>query len=230
MGDHAVLVAFGSRYSKLANQAVLRFDREIRRAAIPGIVETVPGICSLLVRFDTEQVHTLEALEKCRTLLEGQTWIREDTAEVGRKLTIPAVYGGRHGPDLATLAKHVGCTQEALVACHSRTWLNVLCLGFSPGTAYLAELPEEYDVPRKETYSNPVPAGSVLVANRQTVFAATEIRTGWWRIATSPTKGFRPELQCPFLFSPGDLVRFEAISEEQLEQVKYSQPRIENAA
>ena len=229
MGDHAVLVSFGNRYSKFANQAVKRFDREIQRAGILGIVETVPGICSILVRFDTGQVHTAKALEQCQVLLGEQDWSRNDTTEIGRRLVIPAIYGGCHGPDLVTLAKRAGCSQEALISYHTHTWLNVLCLGFSPGTAYLAELPEEYDVPRKETYSQPVPAGSVLVANRQTVFAATDIRTGWWRIATSPMIGFQPDTQCPFLLSAGDLVRFTSIEEEQLGNFNLSQPWIEDA-
>ncbi|MCY4541469.1 MAG: carboxyltransferase domain-containing protein [Rhodobacteraceae bacterium] len=217
IGDQAVLVTFASRYDKRANQAVHRFDQAVGTSGLQGVLETVPGICSLMITVDVECVDPEQMAASCARLLQDERWWQATVPLAERTVLIPAVYGGRLGPDLEKLARLAGCSQELLVELHTLSTLDVLCLGFAPGTTYLAELPSEYDVPRKTTHSAPVPAGAVLVANRQTVFTATSIPTGWWHIATSPVVGFRPESDKPFLFSAGDRVRFHPLQEEQFD-------------
>ena len=105
-----------------------------------------------------------------------------------------------------------------LIELHASAKLSVLCLGFAPGLAYLAELPEEFSIPRRAAHGRPFPAGSLLVANRQTVLPATPIPTGWRSIGATPLPTFLPRGRHPFLLSPGDSVRFEPVTDAQAEQ------------
>ena len=217
-GDQALLVEFGETYSKEVSCAVMAFDRLLNHSQPPleGIVETAPTLRSVLIQFDSTKRDPQHIENWCRAALEGKNWYREKTPVTGQNWRIPVIYGGEGGPDLTEVAGLVGLTESQVIESHSSADLTVLCLGFSPGLAYLAELPETFAIPRRNAYTaRPVPAGSILIANQQTVLPATPIQTGWWRIGMTPVMTFRPEKAKPFLLSPGDSVRFQPITEAE---------------
>ena len=213
-GDRAILVEFGRSFSLETSQAVLAFDAALRDAP-EGVVETVPTVRSVLVVFDPLRLRPEALLDWCRSIAESCDWRQMEMPATRRHWVLPAVYGGQRGPQLAEVAELSGISPEQLVENHTSLPLTVLCLGFSPGLAYLAELPEEFSVPRLQSFGKPVPAGSILVANRQTVLPGTPIPTGWRRIGWTPFRTFDPDRPNPFLLAPGDRVRFTAITEEE---------------
>ena len=210
-GDKALLVEFGDRYASEISRAVLAFD-EAMGSAPEGVLETAPTVRSVLIVFDPLRLSPECLLDWCSSLLKSRNWYRSEAIGQGRTWVLPAVYGGDAGPDLNEIAELAGTSAEAIVEGHGASSLTVLCLGFSPGLAYLAELPEEFAVPRREAFGKPVPAGSILVANRQGVLPATPIPTGWRCIGRTPVRTFTPGSARPFLLSPGDTVRFSRIS------------------
>ena len=213
-GDRALLVEFGDHYAGEVSRAVLAFD-EAMGSAPEGVVETAPTVRSVLIVFDPLRLDSGYLVDWCRSLLESRNWYRSKAIGQGRTWVLPVVYGGAAGPDLNEIAGLVGTSAEAIVQRHVGSSLTVLCLGFSPGLAYLAELPEEFAVPRREAFGKPVPAGSILVANRQGVLPATPIPTGWRCIGRTPVRTFTPDSARPFLLSPGDTVRFSRITENE---------------
>ena len=213
-GDRALLVEFGDRCASEVSRAVLAFD-EAMKSAPEGVVETAPTVRSVLIVFDPLRLNSEHLLEWCRSLLGSQDWYRSGAVGEGRTWVLPVVYGGAAGPDLNEIAELAGTNPQAIIQGHEGSSLTVLCLGFSPGLAYLAELPEEFAVPRREAFGKPVPAGSILVANRQGVLPATPIPTGWRCIGRTPVRTFMPGSGRPFLLSPGDTVRFSRISEDE---------------
>ncbi len=215
-GDQAILVEFGSEVSSRVSQAALAFDSAIRDAP-NGVVETAPTLKSVLICFDPLALQPNELELWCRRRLNERDWYGQTLAKGGRLWEIPVVYGGSQGPDLDEVASLMQVSPEQAIELHVSQELTVLCLGFSPGLAYIAELSPEFAVPRRQSYGRPVPAGSILVANRQTVLPATPIPTGWRSIGKTPLPTFSPEHKKPFLFSPGDRVRFTAISAEEAE-------------
>ena len=218
-GDQAVLVEFGASYSSEVSRAVTAFDRRLRDAP-EGVLETAPTIRSVLIHFDSRAIGP-ERLERwCKEQLAGRDWYKSPPTGDGRHWRIPVIYGGGHGPDLPESADITGLTEKQLIESHACADLKVLCLGFSPGLAYLAELPGEFAIPRRQAYGRPVPAGSILIANRQTVLPATPIPTGWRRIGVTPLPTFLPQRRKPFLLSPGDTVRFRPISETEAESFR----------
>jgi len=53
-----------------------------------------------------------------------------------------------------------------------------------------------------------VPAGTVAIAGSQTGIYPIDSPGGWQLIGWTPLKLFNPESETPFLFSPGDEVKF----------------------
>ncbi|HEY7057825.1 MAG TPA: carboxyltransferase domain-containing protein, partial [Vicinamibacterales bacterium] len=64
-----------------------------------------------------------------------------------------------------------------------------------------------------------VPAGSVAVAAGQTGIYPSETPGGWHLIGRTPVKPYDPAREAPFLFHPGDRVRFRRISEDEYRRV-----------
>jgi KipI family sensor histidine kinase inhibitor len=59
-----------------------------------------------------------------------------------------------------------------------------------------------------ETPRTRVPAGTVAIAGSQTGIYPLESPGGWRLIGHTSLKLFNPEAEVPFLFSPGDEVKF----------------------
>jgi inhibitor of KinA len=214
-GDMGILVEFGSIYDPAINNAVLGFDAAFSEKLPAGVIETVPSFRSLLVRFDPLEL-AFESLEsQLQDLLAERDWYSAEPPKNRRQWVLPVCYGGARGPDLAEVADLMKLREDQVVDSHVNAVLNVAMLGFSPGLAYLGQLPEIWDFPRRTTINPKVPAGGVLAAVRQIVLPATDIPTGWRQIGQTPFRSFDASSSTPFLLSPGDEVRFESVNQAQ---------------
>jgi KipI family sensor histidine kinase inhibitor len=81
-------------------------------------------------------------------------------------------------------------------------------MGFTPGFPYMGKLDDAISVPRLETPRTHVPAGTVAMAGSQTGVYPIDSPGGWRLIGWTPLQLFNPESKSPFLFSPGDEVKF----------------------
>jgi KipI family sensor histidine kinase inhibitor len=81
-------------------------------------------------------------------------------------------------------------------------------MGFTPGFPYLGKLDDAIVVPRLEIPRKRVPAGTVAIAGSQTGIYPIDSPGGWQLIGWTPLRLFDPESEMPFLFSPGDEVKF----------------------
>jgi len=88
----------------------------------------------------------------------------------------------------------------------------VLMIGFAPGHPYIGGLNEKLSVPRRATPRAIVPAGSVAIANDQTVVYPYAISGGWNIIGRTPLVVFDAGRAEPSLFAAGDHVRFKPIT------------------
>jgi len=214
-GDMAVLVEFGALYHPVINNAVMAFDAAFSADLATGVIETVPTFRSYLVRFDPLEIgfEAVEAMLLAR--LEAENWYQAAPPVTRRQWVLPTVYGGARGPDLAAVADRIGWREDQVIDSHACQPLQVAMLGFAPGLAYLGQLPGVWDLARRTEITAKVPAGSVLVAVRQTVLPSTDIPTGWWQIGQTPFRSFNLAARHPFLLAPGDQVRFEPVTENQ---------------
>ena len=188
-GESALTVVFGQIIDLALNDRVLALDQALVDDPVPGVSEVVPALASLLVRFDPLSVSRSDL----STVLLERANREVDQAPARRRWTIPARYGGEHGPDLAYVSEAMGLSDEAAIQAHASLRLRVLMLDFAPGLAYLGIAGEPWDIPRRPEGRPRVPPGSVLVAVRQTVVAGTAIPTGWHHIAHTPVPTFQTQ-------------------------------------
>ncbi len=214
MGDRALLVELGDCISPVISRRVREVFVLLQEQRLPGLIEVLPGYRSLTLVYDPRRISFAGLKGLLSRLVEA---LPEAQVPAPRNLTVPVVYGGRYGPDLDWVAAHHHLSAEEVVRLHAGTPYQVYMIGFSPGFAYLGELPAELDTPRRATPRTRVPQGSVAIAQRQTGIYPVSSPGGWQIIGWSPMRFFDPAERPPTPLSMGDRVQFLAVSEKELE-------------
>lgn len=212
VGDSAILLEFGQTIDPAIQARVSALDKILTLFPHPAITEWVPTYRSLLVHYDPLQITYAELV----TWL--QNWLQQSVSQEGlnrRQVTIPVLYGGEMGPDLETVATHNSLTPEDVIRLHQEPSYLVYMLGFLPGFPYLGGLDQRLITPRLATPRTHVPAGSVGIADRQTGIYPLTSPGGWQLIGRTPLKLYDPQRPQPFLLAAGDVLRFQAISQEE---------------
>jgi len=211
VGETAFTVEFGQAVDINRTRRVHALDAALRNQPLPGLVETVPTYCALLVIYDPAAIAAgamQAALQSLATQTLGQPL--EPVAETTPVITLPVRYGGDCGPDLADVAAHCALTVAEVVERHSAPVYTVAMLGFAPGFAYLFGLPPELATPRLAAPRLRVPPGSIGIAGAQTGAYALETPGGWRIIGRTTVPLFDPTRDDPFTLHAGDRVRFVA--------------------
>jgi KipI family sensor histidine kinase inhibitor len=181
-----------------------RLAAAISSAALPGIVDVVPGAATVLVVTEPGR-WDLAVLERRLRALPQPAEATATAAEV----EIPVRYDGA---DLAAVADLTGLTAAEVIERHQAARYRVGWLGFSPGFGYLTGLdPVLAAVPRRATPRASVPAGSVAIAGGLAAVYPAPSPGGWWLLGRTTTRMWDPARQPPALLAPGTPVRFRAI-------------------
>jgi len=207
-GDSALLVQLPSRIDPAVSAAVIALAASLQERIGTRLRDIVVGYCSLTVYFDPLKIDAgwLESV-----IAESADEIDDAEEATGPLLDVPVCYGGDLGPDLADVASFAGCSAEEVVALHSGAVYRVYVVGFVPGFPYMASVDPRLALPRRASPRTRVPAGSVAVAAGQTGIYPAETPGGWHLIGRTPVKPYDPARPEPFLFKPGDRVRFVPI-------------------
>jgi KipI family sensor histidine kinase inhibitor len=205
LGDSALLVELGDKIDPAINQRVHALNALLQADSIAGIIETVPAYRTLLIHYDplilTFNQVTCWAQDKL-------TQADDSLNRKPRQLEVPTRYGGASGPDLETVAVSKGISIADVIRIHSEREYTVYMMGFTPGFPYLGALDERLIMPRMETPRTLVKAGSVAIAGSQAGIYPLDSPGGWHLIGWTSLKLFDPTSETPFLFSPGDIIKF----------------------
>jgi KipI family sensor histidine kinase inhibitor len=211
-GDTAFTVEFGNEISPEINGRVMALHAAIGQAAangaLPGVVETVPTIRSLMVSYDP--------LTTSRASLEPEIdalIARGLPAEAAsRQVSIPCCYDDPDfAPDLAEVAERTKKTPEQVIAGHLASPFKVYVLGFMPGLAYVAGLDPSLYLPRRAQPRVRVPRSSVAIAMDMTTIYPFESPGGWHLIGRTPLRMFDKRREQPVFLAPGDRLSFRRI-------------------
>lgn len=175
-------------------------------------LEVVPGIDSVVVRFDASTISPFGARAALQATLDGGI---EPLPANQALVEIPVVYGGEYGPDLDELSQRTGLSVAEIVALHTAREYEVDMVGFTPGFAFIGGLDAKLRVARRKEPRQQVPAGSVGIADGRTGLYALASPGGWTLIGRTPYKLFDPAAANPFPLEPGMRVRFRAIAADE---------------
>ena len=205
LGDSALLIHFGDDIDLATNRRVHSVDAHLRLHPPAGVVELVPAYATLLVHYDPLVISYAEVAEWIRSQMDRA---QEAAARPRARIDVPVRYGGEHGPDLRSVAELHGATASQIVRLHTSRDYTVFMMGFTPGFPYMGRLDDGLVTPRLETPRTRVAAGSVGIAGAQTGIYPIDSPGGWRILGRTSLSLFDLSAAEPFLFAPGDTVRF----------------------
>ena len=221
LGDAAVLAEFSDTLDLAINARIQQLAEAIRRRKVAWIVDVVPALGSLALHFDPERYDlAVRPLEAASALIKDCLSRKQPNLdELARTVDVPVCYEAELAPDLAEVAERCKLKVEEAIRRHCASPHRVLMVGFAPGHPYIGGLDEKLSVPRRTTPRPSVIAGSVAIANTQSVVYPFTISGGWSVIGRTPLRIFDAQREPPALMAPGDRVQFHAISRAQFDQL-----------
>jgi KipI family sensor histidine kinase inhibitor len=205
MGDSALMIQYGDEIDPAVNQSIHELDALLRTDPIPGVIETVPAYTTLLVHYDPLVLTYAQTSDWVNNVLAKT---RHTAARKPSLIKVPVRYGGEYGLDLDFIATYHHLSVQEVIRLHTGGEYTVYMMGFTPGFAYMGKLDDRLATPRLETPRINVIAGSVGIAGSQTGIYPIDSPGGWRLIGRTSLPLFDLAADKPFLFSPGDKVRF----------------------
>jgi KipI family sensor histidine kinase inhibitor len=217
-GDRCLIVVFGDDIDVDTGRRCAAAAAVLRAGALDGVNDIVPTFNTVALHFrprsgDSED--TGRRLSDDITRLLQAADLGGGTMQPSKEVDIPVCYGGAQGPDLAHVATHCGLTESEVITLHSATPAYVFMLGFAPGAPYIGVHDERLAIGRRSTPRTALPAGSVAIANRQTMIYPNVSPGGRHLIGATPLVLSDPDKKPPTLLAPGDTVRFRPIGTDE---------------
>jgi KipI family sensor histidine kinase inhibitor len=209
LGDSALSVEFANEIDPAVNASVQALDRAIAVSNLEGIVETAPSFRSLLIVYEPEILGLEELITALRGLLAEGLRSRSVT---GRSWTIPVLYGAPSDADLLEVAAATGNSRADVVSIHSSAEYRVYFVAFMPGLPVLGGLPPALHLPRRPEPRQGIQTGIVMIGGMQGLIVPMTMPSGWYSLGQTPLRAYRPHAQDPFLFRPGDRIRFRPVT------------------
>ena len=219
-GDTAFTVEFGNEISPEINGQVMALHAAIGAAKqegrLPGLVETVPTMRSLMVTYDPLATTRGELQPRIAGLIAGGL----KAGMKSRRVTIPCCYDDTEfAPDLEEVAERTKRTPEQVIAAHLASPFKVYVLGFMPGLAYIAGLDRGLYLPRRSQPRVRVPRSSVAIAMDMTTIYPFESPGGWHIVGRTPLWMFDQRREQPVFLAPGDSLFFERIDRKTYDRL-----------
>lgn len=171
----------------------------------PFLEDIVAGYESVCVRFDPAHQ---EAVEAYLCNIARPEISASDTKPA---MHIPVQYGGEFGPDLEHVCTQLEISKGDFITLHTSAFHTVDMLGFTPGFAYVSGLPNTVGVPRLSTPRPRIAAGSIGISGSQTGLYAMAGPGGWPLIGRTGITLFDSGATSPFILSPDQRIKFEAV-------------------
>ncbi|OZG26493.1 allophanate hydrolase [Williamsia sp. 1138] len=193
-GDRALLLEVAD------TDEVIGWTTAIRDAALPGVVDLVPGARTVLVIGDAPQV-----IPRLQKDLKALSPTETTTLDDGPVVEVAVVYDG---PDLDDIARLTGLDVDEVIEAHTGTAWKVAFGGFAPGFAYLIGGDARLEVPRRDTSRTKVPAGAVGLAGEFSGIYPRSSPGGWQLLGHTDLPMWDVDRDPPALLQPGTRVQF----------------------
>ena len=218
LGDNALTIELGNRITAETNDRVLRLARFFDLNCFEGLIEIVPAYSSLSVFYDVSFVRRNfpdfpTAFEAIKNFTENALQ-NLDVLEKNkpRLVEIPICFDEKYALDLDSVAALHNLNRSEVIGIFLAPTYRVYMLGFLPGFAYMGEVDDRINTPRKQVPRFKVPKGSVGIAGKQTGIYSLASPGGWQIIGKTDIELFTPEAESPAFLQAGDLVKFYAVN------------------
>jgi len=202
-GTAALLLdAAGTRFEPETQRRVWAAATLARERA--WVQDAAPGMNNMFVTFDPFAIDVRMAQQHLRDI-----WFAALPLDIaGAEVTMPVVYGGPDGADLAGLAAHTGFAIDEVVRRHAAATYRVAAIGGMPGYPYMFGLDPALAWNRRSSPRALLRAGAVIIGAMQASIMPVDAPSGWHMLGRTETRLFDLATEPPSLLRPGDAVRF----------------------
>lgn len=213
VAECSILIRFHSEPNDHLSWVIGEISHYLSNQLGAWVMNVTPSFNTILVDYLPHRISIFEFVPYLEHLV---TEALENMPEAHQAdvINLPIYYGLDVGPDLA-LYQQQGVSIEQCIERHHSVEYTVGAIGFSAGFAFLTEVDQALQLPRKASPRVRVPKGSVGIANHQTAVYPTESPGGWNIIGNCPVSLYHPDQARILPFSIGTRVRFEPIEREQ---------------
>lgn len=245
-GDEYILVEIGDMSTDFFyNLRAMALGEQARK--IPGVIETVPAMRSLVVHFDSLKIGVRELVAKLKEI-EGGIKSIGDLVIPSRLLRLPVAYKDKYttefiaryaklirpeapnivnGHNLEYVAKYNGLTVDQTIGLIESTQYWVAMLGFWPGLAFMTPLdPRAYLTAPKYNPTRPwTPEGAFAIGGPIVAIYPIESPGGYQLLGRSipiyDLKQRNPVFKKnPVLLQPADRLEWETVTDSELEEIR----------
>ena len=214
-GDDALLVRVKPKELKIKLSEYTLSLSEFLIRSEEFWVDIIPAEESLAVKFNPFEISAVNAHKKLEKIINAFNF--EESIQRCPLIKVPVCYSKEFAPDLEYIAQEKSLTVDDVIEKHTGVIYEVIMIGFTPGFAYLGDLPKELTVPRLiKPRVNLVP-GSVGIAGNRTGIYTLGGPGGWRIIGRTPLKLFNQKKKNPFIILPRMEVKFKPISRDEFD-------------
>ena len=225
LGDAALTIEFGNEINEDLHKKVLDLYNRLQNHSSPFIFDIVPAYSSLAIHYD---VMGLKKKYPEQTAFDSMADLVEEivknspgnSGEQNRFFEIPVCYAEEFAPDMNELCLAGNLSRREVIDIHTSKTYRVYMLGFLPGFTYMGSVDERIRISRKQKPRLHVASGSIGIAGEQTGIYPLDSPGGWQIIGRTPVRLFARDKTQPVLFSPGDIVKFYPISQDEFKDHK----------
>jgi KipI family sensor histidine kinase inhibitor len=174
---------------------------------VEGLVETVPGLHTVLIRFDPAKTDPARLAQRLAQLWPGPI---SSGDLVGGRVDEVRVRVDYAGSDLDDVAQFTGMSTADVIARHQLRRYRIVLIGMAPGFYFLAGGDPKLRVPRRSSPRLDVPKGAVGLAGEFTGIYPRTGPGGWQLIGRVVDELWHPTRLPAALLSPGTAIYFTA--------------------
>jgi len=178
-------------------------------------VDVVSAEESISVKYNCLNISNSEAKKIIFEQLDEFRYL--ETYKDSSLISIPVYYSKEFGLDVDDIADKLSLSLQEIADLHSSVTYKVKTIGFTPGFAYLGDLPDELFMSRLDRPRVNLLPGSVGISGNRTGVYPFGGPGGWRIIGRTPMKLFDPNNKNPFLVTVGKKIKFKSITKQQYE-------------
>ena len=218
IGDSGIACDFGDEVNRSINTSVIKLfhhiKKEVSEGNLDGVLNYTPSYNKLIINFDLGKINS----SKIKDFLNSVDFSKLNTFQNSKTWTIPICYDFEM--DLTNMSKTLKMDKDEIIDTHLNTNFFIYMVGFIPGHPFMGDLDSKLFLNRLKTPRVKIPAGSVGIVEKFCNIYSYESPGGWNIIGRTPTKLFNNKDESnPCLLSPGDSVKFKAISKKEFEKL-----------
>ena len=215
-GTSAVLIEWPEQINKRVLKDIQILFQKISLLEFEDIVDINFVYCSMLVIYNPTAITFSTLKARLKNVYNEEVQIQDNKRKRWR---IPVCYEIEFATDLLAFAERKGISEVELIQLHTKPIYTIYGMGFLPGFTYLGGLPDKLFMPRKETPSLNITAGSVAIGGHQTGIYPQNSPGGWHVIGRTPILIFDSNRENSSLVSVGDEIAFYAVSKAKFELI-----------